>query len=54
MTKYGEDHLLSVEENTADFIETPSEHEVKHAITTKMRNLMVLVCSGLPLKHLRH
>ena len=43
MTKHGEDPLLSAEENTADLIEMPSDHEVKHAITTKMGNLMVLV-----------
>jgi [calcium/calmodulin-dependent protein kinase] kinase len=44
VTRNGEDPLLSAEENTADFIEMPSEHEVNHAITTKMGNLMVLVC----------
>lgn len=32
-----------MEENTADFIETPSAHEVNHAITSKMGNLIVLV-----------
>jgi hypothetical protein len=33
-----------VEENTADLVEPPSEIEVNHAITAKMRNLLVMVC----------
>lgn len=43
MTKNGSDPLLSFEENTADLVEPPSEIEVNHAITAKMRNLLVMV-----------
>ena len=43
ITKNGTDPLLSAEENTADLVEPPSDIEVNHAITAKMRNLMVLV-----------
>jgi [calcium/calmodulin-dependent protein kinase] kinase len=44
ITKNGTDPLLSAEENTADLVEPPSDIEVHHAITTKMGNLIVLVC----------
>lgn len=44
MTKNGTDPLLSAEENTADLVQPPSDIEVNHAITAKMRNLLVLVC----------
>ena len=44
VTKNGTDNLLPAEENTADLVEPPSETEVNHAITAKMRNLIVLVC----------
>ncbi len=44
MTKNGTDPLLSAEENTSDLVEPPSEIEVNHAITTKMRGLLVVVC----------
>ncbi len=43
VTKNGTDPLLSAEENTADLVEPPSEIEVKHAITAKMRNLVIMV-----------
>jgi [calcium/calmodulin-dependent protein kinase] kinase len=43
VTKNGTDPLLPAEENTADLVEPPSDIEVNHAITTKMRNLVVLV-----------
>ncbi|KUJ19870.1 BcCMK3, calcium/calmodulin-dependent protein kinase [Mollisia scopiformis] len=43
VTKKGTDPLLSEEENIADLVEPPSEVEVNHAITAKMRNLIVLV-----------
>ena len=44
VTKNGRDPLLSAEENTADLVEPPSDKEINHAITAKMRNLIVLVC----------
>jgi len=44
VTKNGTDPLLSAEENTADLVQPPSDIEVNHAITAKMRNLLVLVC----------
>ncbi|KAH6684179.1 BcCMK3, calcium/calmodulin-dependent protein kinase [Halenospora varia] len=43
VTKNGTDPLLSAEENTADLVEPPSEIEVKHAITGKMRNLLTMM-----------
>ncbi|KAG0648518.1 kinase C [Hyphodiscus hymeniophilus] len=43
VTKNGTDPLLSAEENTADLVEPPSDIEVNHAITVKMRNLIVLM-----------
>ncbi|KAE8446121.1 hypothetical protein EG329_012492 [Mollisiaceae sp. DMI_Dod_QoI] len=43
VTKNGTDPLLSAEENTADLVEPPSEIEVNHAITAKMRNLIVMM-----------
>lgn len=43
MTKDGTDPLLPANENTADLVEPPSEHEVNQAITSKMSNLIVLV-----------
>ena len=43
MTKNGTDPLLSTEENCADLVEPPTDIEVNHAITAKMRNLIVLV-----------
>lgn len=43
VTNDGSDPLLSKEENTADLIEPPSETEVNHAITTKMRNLLTMM-----------
>jgi [calcium/calmodulin-dependent protein kinase] kinase len=43
VTKNGKDPLLSAEENTADLVEPPSELEVNHAITAKMKNLLVVV-----------
>lgn len=43
MTKNGTDPLLSEVENTANLIQPPSDIEVNHAITAKMRNIMVMV-----------
>jgi [calcium/calmodulin-dependent protein kinase] kinase len=43
VTKNGTDPLLSAEENTADLVEPPSEIEVNHAITTKMRGLLAVM-----------
>ncbi|CAG8952048.1 hypothetical protein HYFRA_00000784 [Hymenoscyphus fraxineus] len=43
VTKSGADPLLSAAENTADLIEPPSEIEVNHAITYKMRNLLTMM-----------
>lgn len=43
VTKNGTDPLLSAEENTADLVEPPSELEVNHAITAKMKHLLVVV-----------
>ncbi|KAH8683296.1 BcCMK3, calcium/calmodulin-dependent protein kinase [Tricladium varicosporioides] len=43
VTKNGTDPLLSAEENTADLVEPPSEIEVNHAITGKMRNLLTMM-----------
>ena len=34
---------MSAEENTADLVEPPSEVEVNHAITTRMRNLLTVM-----------
>lgn len=43
VTKNGTDPLLSAEENIADLVEPPSEIEVNHAITAKLRNLIVMM-----------
>jgi len=43
VTKNGKDPLLSAEENCADLVQPPSILEVNHAITTKMRNLLVIM-----------
>ncbi|TVY44800.1 Calcium/calmodulin-dependent protein kinase kinase [Lachnellula occidentalis] len=43
VTKNGTDPLLPAEENTSDLIEPPSEIEVNHAITTRMRNLLMMM-----------
>ncbi|KAF4634600.1 hypothetical protein G7Y89_g3493 [Cudoniella acicularis] len=43
VTKNGTDPLLSAEENTADLVEPPSEIEVNHAITGKMKNLLTIM-----------
>ncbi|CZT05391.1 related to calcium/calmodulin dependent protein kinase C [Rhynchosporium graminicola] len=43
VTKHGSDPLLSLEENTADMVEPPSQIEVNHAITAKMANLLVMM-----------
>lgn len=43
VTKNGKDPLLSAEENTADLVEPPSQLEVNHAITAKMRHLLAVV-----------
>lgn len=45
VTKNGTDPLLSLEDNTADLVEPPSQIEVNHAITAKMANLLVMVCA---------
>lgn len=39
----GADPLLSKDENIADWVEPPSKVEVNHAITTKMRDLLMMV-----------
>ncbi|KAE9374572.1 Pkinase-domain-containing protein [Stipitochalara longipes BDJ] len=43
VTRNGTDPLLSAEENTADLVEPPSELEVNHAITAKMKHLLVVM-----------
>lgn len=43
MTKGGTDPLLSVEENTADLVEPPTEEEMNTAITGNLSNLLVVV-----------
>ncbi|TVY26115.1 Calcium/calmodulin-dependent protein kinase kinase [Lachnellula hyalina] len=43
VTKDGTDPLLAAEENTSDLIEPPSETEVNHAITARMRNLLMMM-----------
>ncbi|KAG9235521.1 BcCMK3, calcium/calmodulin-dependent protein kinase [Amylocarpus encephaloides] len=43
VTKKGTDPLLSAEENTSNLVEPPSEIEVNHAITSKMRNLLTMM-----------
>lgn len=43
MTKNGTDPLLSQEENTAELVEMPSELEVNHAITAKLKHIITLV-----------
>ncbi|RDL35051.1 uncharacterized protein BP5553_06982 [Venustampulla echinocandica] len=43
VTKNGIDPLLSAEENTANLVQPPSETEVNHAITGKMRNLLTMM-----------
>ncbi|RFU35908.1 hypothetical protein B7463_g448, partial [Scytalidium lignicola] len=43
VTKNSTDPLLSSEENTWDLVEQPSEIEVNHAITMKMRNLVTMM-----------
>jgi [calcium/calmodulin-dependent protein kinase] kinase len=35
--------LLSEEENTSDLVEPPTEAEMNSAITTNMRNVMIVV-----------
>jgi [calcium/calmodulin-dependent protein kinase] kinase len=47
VTRNGTDPLLSAEENTADLVEPPSELEVNHAITAKMKNLLAVVCGRM-------
>ena len=44
VTKNGTDPLLSEEENTANLVQPPSVSEVNHAITAKMRDLLMIVC----------
>ncbi|EDN91188.1 hypothetical protein SS1G_00591 [Sclerotinia sclerotiorum 1980 UF-70] len=43
VTNNGSDPLLSKEDNIATLVEPPSETEVNHAITTKMRGLLVVM-----------
>lgn len=43
VTRRGEDMLLSAQENTADFITTPTEDEMASAITKSIRNVMAVV-----------
>ncbi|KAH8821671.1 BcCMK3, calcium/calmodulin-dependent protein kinase [Xylogone sp. PMI_703] len=43
VTKNDTDPLLSSEENISDLVEPPSEAEVNHAITVKMRNLLIMM-----------
>ena len=47
VTKDGTDPLLSEKDNTAALVQPPSDIEVNHAITTKMKNLLVMVCKML-------
>lgn len=45
MTRDGTDPLLSKEKNVADLVEPPTQIEMNHAITSNMRNLVVVVRS---------
>ena len=45
VTKGGTDPLLSEEQNTAKFVEPPTQEEMNHAITSNMSNLLVVVCT---------
>lgn len=47
VTKRGTDPLLSVEENTAELIEPPTEEEMDRAITSNLSNLLVVVCATI-------
>ena len=48
MTKSGNDPLLSVEENTANLVEPPTEEETNNAITSNLGNILVLVRESIP------
>jgi len=52
VTRNGEDMLLSIEENTADFIPQPTEEEMASAITKNIRNIMTVVKAVRKLKRL--
>ncbi|KAG9514961.1 Pkinase-domain-containing protein, partial [Aureobasidium melanogenum] len=43
VTKNGEDPLLSMEENCADMIDTPTQEEMNNAITGNMKHLLVVM-----------
>ena len=47
MTKDGNDPLLSVEENTANLVEPPTQEETDQAITNNLSNVLVLVSRPL-------
>lgn len=48
MTNNGADPLLSVEDNTANLVEPPTEEEKNQAITGNFGNMLVLVRVILP------
>ena len=43
VTKQGKEPLISAEENTANWIEPPTEEETNEAITGKFSNMLVIV-----------
>lgn len=50
MTRDGKDPLLSVEDNTANLVEPPTEEEKNQAITGNLSNIVVLVCPPLEVR----
>lgn len=49
MTKGGTDRLLSIEENTADLVELPTDAELKDAITSNIKHAIIVVSPSLRL-----
>ena len=47
VTKRGLDPLISMEENTSDLVEPPTEEEMRRAITGNLSNLLVVVSLGI-------
>jgi [calcium/calmodulin-dependent protein kinase] kinase len=49
VTKDGTDPMMSEQDNTANLVEPPTEIEMNHAITSNMKNLLVVVstCSEI-------
>lgn len=54
VTKRGTDPLISAEDNTANWIEPPTEEETNEAITGKFSNMLVIVYIPFPPKILIH